>query len=183
MIVKKTDKHFNFQRITGAYVERCLKGIKRLKSTGLDDLPPCLSKDSASVISLPLAHIINLSFSTSLFPSQRKDARILPVHKPGSTSSPGNYRPISLLPFLSKLIEKLVHQQLMKFLDENRLLSDFQFVFRPKMSTELAATAFLDNIRNTGNQGCLVDATFIDLQSTENWRWSTTGIDTRSSSV
>ena len=65
--MKKTDKHFNFQGITSADVERCLKGIKRLKSNGLDGLPPCLLKDSVSVISLPLAHIINLTFSTGVF--------------------------------------------------------------------------------------------------------------------
>ena len=51
----------------------------------------------------------------------------------------------------------------MKFLDENRLLSDFQFGFRPKMSTELAATLFLDNVRKNVDQGYMVGATFIDL--------------------
>ena len=162
-IVKKTDKHFNFQRITSNDVERCLKGIRRLKSTGLDDLPPCLLKDSVSVISLPLACIINILLSTGVFPSQWKNARIVPVHKSGSTSSVGNYRPISMLPFLSKIIEKLVHQQLMKFLDENKLLSDFQFGFRPKMSTELAATLVLDNVRKNVDQGYMVCATFIYL--------------------
>ena len=162
-IVKKTDKHFNFQRTTIADVERCLKGIRRLKSTGLDDLPSCLLKNSVSVMALPQAYIINLSFSTGAFPRRWKNARSVPVHKSGSTSSLGNYRPISILPFLSKIIEKLVHQQLMKFHDENRLLSDFQFGFRPKMSIELAVTLFLDNIRKNVNQGCLVGATFIDL--------------------
>ena len=68
-IGKKTDKHFNFQIITSADVERCLKEIKRLKSTGLHDILPCLLKDYASVISLPLAHITNLSFSICIFPS------------------------------------------------------------------------------------------------------------------
>ena len=80
-----------------------------------------------------------------------------------TTASLGNYRPISILPFLSKIIEKLVHQQPIKFLEESKLLSDFQFGFRPKMSTELAATLFLDNIRKIVHQGCLVGATSIDL--------------------
>ena len=149
--------------ITSADVESCLKGIKRLKSAGLGDLPPCLLKDSVPVISLPLAPIIDLSFSTGVFPSQWKNARIVPVHKSGSTSSLGIYRPISILPFLSKINERLFHQQLMKFLDENRLLSDFQFGFRPKISTELAATLFLDNVRKNVNQGYMVGATFNDL--------------------
>ena len=119
--------------------------------------------DSAAAISLPLTHIINLSFSTGVFPTQWTNARIIPVHKSGSKSSLDNYRSISILPVLSKTIEKLFHQQLMTFLDENRLLSEFQFGFRLKMSTELAATLFLDNIRKNVDQGYMVGATFIDL--------------------
>ena len=148
-IEKKSEKWFNFQPVTSADVEKCLKDVKRSKSTGLDDLPPGLLKDSAAAILLPLTHIINLSFSTGVFPTQWKNARIVPVHKSESKSSLDNYRPISILPVLSKTIEKLVHQQLMKFLDENRLFSEFQFGFRPKMSTELAATLFLDNIHKS----------------------------------
>ena len=80
---KKTGKRFNFQPVTSAVVEKSLKCIKRSKSTGLDDIPPGLLKDSAAVISLPLAHIINLLFSTGVLPTQWKNTRIVPVHKSG----------------------------------------------------------------------------------------------------
>ena len=110
-----------------------------------------------------LTHIINLSLSTGVFPTQWKNARIVAVHKSGSKSSLDNCMPISILPVLSKTIEKLVHQQLMKFLDENRFLSEFQFGFRWKMSTELAATLFLDNIRKNVDKGYMVGATFVNL--------------------
>ena len=107
---KKSKQRFNFQPFTSADIEKCLKGVKHSKSTRLDDLPPGLLKDSAAAISLPITHIINLSFSTGAFPTQWKNARIVPVHKSGSKSSLDNYRPISILPVLSKTIEKLVHQ-------------------------------------------------------------------------
>ena len=80
------------------------------------------------------------------FPFSMEKCKIVPVHKSGSKSRFDNYSSLSILPVLSKTIEKLVHQQLMKFLDENRLLSEFQFGLKPRMSTELAATLFLDNI-------------------------------------
>ena len=92
-----------------------------------------------------------------------KIAKIVPVHKSGSLSSFDNYRPISILPVLSKVMEKLVQRQLMEFLDQNKLLSKFQFGFKPRLSTELAATMLLDEIRKSVDQGKLVGATLIDL--------------------
>ena len=74
-----------------------------------------------------------------------------------------NYRPISILPVVSKIIEKAIHLQLVKFLDQNSLLSEFQFGFRPKLSTELAAIHLFDNIRESVDSGKLVGAVFIDL--------------------
>ena len=69
-IEKKTEKPFSFQPVTSADVETFLKGTKRSKSTGLEDLPPCVLNDFVSVISLPLTHTINLSFSTGVYRSQ-----------------------------------------------------------------------------------------------------------------
>ena len=74
-----------------------------------------------------------------------------------------NYRPISILPVMSKIIEKAIHLQLVKFLDQNSLLSEFQFGFRPKLSTDLAAIHMFDNIRESVDSGKLVGAVFIDL--------------------
>ena len=64
---------------------------------------------------------------------------------------------------LSKVIEKLVQRQLIEFLDQNKLLSKFQFGYRPRLSTELEATMVLGEIRKNVDQGKLVDASFIDL--------------------
>ena len=87
----------------------------------------------------------------------------MPIHKSGSFSSFDNYRPISVLPVLSKIIEKAVHRQVMGFLEDNKLLSKFQFGFKPKLSTELAATLLFDDIRQHVDEGKLVGATFMDL--------------------
>ena len=159
---QRTDKQFKFHPVSKLEVERELRSIKRTKSTGIDNLPPGLLKDAACLISAPLAHLINLSLQTGIFPTDMKIANIVPVHKSGSFSSFDNYRPISVLPVLSKVIEKLVQRQLMEFLDKNKLLSKFQFGFRRRLSKELAATCLLDEIRKSVDQGKLVGATFID---------------------
>ena len=85
------------------------------------------------------------------------------MYKSGTKSNMENYRPVLILPAISKIIEKIVHKQLMGFVLKNKLLSPFQFGFQPKMSTELAATMLIDNIRKYVDKGNLVGAILIDL--------------------
>jgi hypothetical protein len=127
-------------------VVRQLKLIKRKKATGLDNLPPGLLKDSAEQISAPLTYLINLSLMTGVFPTDWKTAKVIPIHKSGTRSNFDNFRPISILPAISKIIERIIHRQVMSFLNENNLLSRFQFCFRSDLSTEYAATVLLDDI-------------------------------------
>ena len=159
----RTANMFKFRNVSILEVERHLSSPKRYKSSGNDGLPPRLLKDSATIIAPPLTHIINLSLQHGLIPSEWKSTKIVPIHKSGSKSDFDNYRPISILPSVSKVIEKIVHRQLMKFLNDNRLLSENQFGFRPGRSTELAAIKFSDDIRRIVDQGNMVGAVFIDL--------------------
>lgn len=126
----KTDQNFKFPMITRLEVLRLLKSLKRNKETGLDDLPPRLLKDSAEYISAPLTYLINLSITTNMIPTDWKMAKVIPIHKSGTRSNLDNYRPISILPTISKIFEKIIHRQVMTFLDKNQLLSQFQFGFR-----------------------------------------------------
>ena len=75
-----------------------------------------------------------------------------------------DYRPISVLPVVSKVLERVVHHQLHSFLSEHKLLSPFQCGFRRNHSTEFAAIAFLDYIRRGMDLGLLTRAVFIDLR-------------------
>ena len=159
----RTKKVFRLTYVSRIFVEKELKILKRKKATGLDNLPSSLLKDCAISLSKPLSFIINLSITTGKVPNVWKMAKIVPIHKSGATGKPENYRPISVLPILSKILEKAVHCQLMQFLEENHLLSDSQFGYRPKRSTKMAATLFTDHIRRELDQGKLVGAIFIDL--------------------
>jgi hypothetical protein len=84
-------------------------------------------KDCREHISQPLCHIHNLSDKTARFPALWKVAKVVPIHKSGSYDRPDNYRPISVLPVLPKILEKAMHQQLIHFLEKKDLLSKSQF--------------------------------------------------------
>ena len=90
-------------------------------------------------------------------------AKVIPILKSGSMAEIDNYRPISILPTLSKILEKMVHKQLLKHLEFKGFLSEHQFGFRPNRSTELAVTFFPDLIRKEADGGKATGAVFIDL--------------------
>ena len=138
-------------------------GFKWLKVCGLDDLPLGMLKDCCEHIYQPLCHIINLSIGTNKIPSAWKIAKVVQVYKKGPSGDPENYRPISVPPILSKILEKAIHQQLLRHLDEQSILTEYRFGYRPQRSTNLAATLFVDNIRKEVDCGSLVGDVFIDL--------------------
>ena len=158
------DQVFRFEEICPSQVLKALNKLKSTKATGLDDVPPSLIKDASQYIAAPLAYIINLSLSSGIYPAQWKNAKIVPVYKSGSVSELDNYRPISILPAISKIAERLVHDQLAKFLEDSSLLSPTQFGFRSKYSTSLAVTYFTDTIRKEMDRGKLTGAVFIDFR-------------------
>ena len=87
----------------------------------------------------------------------------MPLHKSGNTTDHNNFRQISILPIISKILEKAVHHQLIDYLERNSLLSQNQFGYRNKRSTELATALLTDSIRKAGDNGLLTGAVFLDL--------------------
>ena len=145
--------NFQLKSVSDVEIPSHLKKLKRNCATGLDDVPACFLKDTAYVIAKPSTHVINLSLSTVIVPNELKAARVNPVFKTGETHKFDNYRPISILPVISKIFEKCVHNQLMNYLESNKLLSSKQFGFRRKRSTELATAYFIDKIRHAMDEG------------------------------
>jgi hypothetical protein len=96
-------------------------------------------------------------------PAAWKLAKVIPVHKSGNIKDDANYRPISILPILSKILEKAIYKQLIEYMENNLLLTNQQFGYRTKRSTEHAATLFLDDIRKEIDSEKLVGAIFLDL--------------------
>jgi hypothetical protein len=120
-------------------------------------------KDVAHEIARPISYIINLSLRSGQIPTEWKTAQVIPLHKAGNTTDHNNFRPISILPVISKIMERAVHHQLMDYLERNQLLSPNQFGYRNQRSTELATVLLTDTIRKAGDNGQLTGAVFLDL--------------------
>ena len=97
---------------------------------GWDDLSADSVKLVPDDISLPLTHILNLSFQQGVFPNELKTAKVSPLYKANDPMKFNNYRPISLLTIFSKIFEKLMYARLLGFLNKYHILYKYQFGFR-----------------------------------------------------
>ena len=98
----------------------------------------------APAVVRPLSHIVNLSFGTGCFPDRLKISSVTPIFKQGKKDDPGNYRPISVLSPISKVIEKCMKERILNFFEHKNLFAQNQYGFRNKHSTEHALMNFMD---------------------------------------
>ena len=90
--------------------------------------------------------IFNLSISTGIVPEKMKIAKVIPIYKKGDADVFSNYRPVSLLPCFSKILERIVFNRCMEYIDCNEILNDKQFGFRSNHSTYMAITQLVDKV-------------------------------------
>ena len=129
------------------------KIVSNLKNThsGINEVPVKIFKNIFSCISHVLKNLINRSFKTGIFPNCLKIARITPVHKKGPKNLVSNYRPISSLPFLSKVFERCMADRLSNFLHQTNTISKNQFGFQKGISTCDALLKFVNDIYHSLN--------------------------------
>ena len=161
---KNISSNFEFDFVTPEFVFDEICKMSNNKSTGLDNLNIRLLKLAAPIVCDSLSYICNLSLCTLTFPSTWKQAKVTPIFKDGDKSDVNNYRPISVLPVLSKIIEHSVHNQLCNYLTVNGLLNSCQSGFRKHHSTTTTLLDVTDYILNNMNQGKVTGALFIDLK-------------------
>ena len=113
--------------------------------------------------SASLTRLFNLCLETRTFPSLWKFGKVAALFKKGDRCDANNYRPITVLPTISKILEKAVHTQLYAYLKNNGILTSKQFGFRPKLSTGTALAHFTDNILQNMDAGSFTGAVFLDL--------------------
>ena len=145
-------------------VYNLIASMKNGKAYGPNSIPTVVLKHFNSEISVVLADLFNLSFSTGVFPSILKTSSVLPLFKKGSKLDCGNYRPISLLSNISKLLEKLMYSRFYSFLNIYNCISELQFGFRTKHSTSHALVSITERIREALDTGHFACGIFIDLQ-------------------
>ena len=148
-----TDTIFHFHRINVENIVLALMNLKINKSTGLDKIPANVLRLSADIIAPSLTYIFNLSLDTGIYVDDWKRARVIPIYKSEDRRKCANYRPISILPIVSKVFEREVFRQLYGYLSNNSLLSKFQSWFRPKHSTLSALMQMCDNLLKNMDSG------------------------------
>ena len=153
--------------ITAANKEEICKVISSLninKSCGPNSIPTKILYLVQDQISKHLATICNLSFSTGIFPTILKTAKLIPILKKNSRLEVSNYRPISLLSNINKIFEKLMHSRLIEFLEERQILYYKEFGFQKDSSTNHVILNLLEIIQKALDDGQIAYRIFIDLE-------------------
>lgn len=140
-----------------------IKSLKSDSAPGIDQISNRILKGNIELLSGPILHICNLAINTGVFPKILKHSIVTPIHKQGPKNLVTNYRPISILPSLSKVLEKIMNKRLMNFLESNQLLSYNQFGFRKSKCTGDAVAALTDEIVKSLDSGDKCIGIFLDL--------------------
>ena len=162
--VTESDSQFLFSDIDEEFVIKELQSLESEKSYGIDGIHPKLLKLAANQIAKPLTVLFNCSLKTGQIPIDFKTAKIVPIHKSGNKLQTGNYRPISILSVVSKILEKAVHSQLYSYLEQYHLLSECQSGFRPLHSTSTCILDITEYLLENMNSGSVTGGMFLDLR-------------------
>ena len=154
----------NLPSISTDFVSSEIDSMSENKATGLDDVSCKVLKLAKPVILNSLVYIMNLSLKTGVFPDLWKEAKVIPLHKGGDDLSTNNFRPITILPVVSKIIEKAVHKHLYGHLSDNNLINENQSGFRPFHSTETCLINMINSWTSSMNSGEMIGVAFIDLR-------------------
>ena len=154
---------FSFTQIQIADVLKELQNLDPYKSAGLDNLDPLFLKLSAAIVATPITSLFNLSFISSEIPKDWKAAAVIPLFKGGDTLDPNCYRPISILPCLSKVFESQVNKQVTDHLESHRTFSAVQSGFRAGHGCTSATLKVLNDIITAIDKRQYCAAVFIDL--------------------
>ena len=150
--------------LTIQMVYKKLKNLNPYKSEGPDGLHPRVLKELAQEIAAPLHYIFVKSLQTGNLPDTWKQATVIPLFKKGSKSDPSNYRPISLTCITCKILESLLHDNILQYLLERSLISPAQFGFLKKRSAESQLLVATNAWRKYMDSGMQVDILYLDLR-------------------
>ena len=149
---------------TAEEISHQLEALDVSKSSGPDGISSQMLKPVARVIAPSITRLINHLIQSGFFPVLWKTSNIVPIAKPGDNASPNNYRPISLLSILSKLLERHIQGLLMEEVIEKSLISEAQWGFLSGRSTTTALLSVTDCWHKHLEAGCEICAVFLDLQ-------------------
>ena len=140
-----------------------IKKLVNSKATGIHGIPNRALKECAENIAPSLVDIFNFSIETGVFPDDLKIGRVAPVYKSGEKDDLNNYRPISVLPTVARVFEKILYGQVYDYFISNKLLGNQQFGFRTLHSTALALSKCTSNWWLNMDRGDMTSVVFLDI--------------------
>ncbi|ORD93263.1 RTJK, partial [Enterospora canceri] len=161
---RRTENFLNNLLIVESDVVQKIDKMKTNKTPGPDKISPRILKEVKHQISKPLAIIFNKSLRNGKVPSDWKRANVTPIFKKGDKSQPGNYRPISLTSVVCKLMETIIRDNMVKFLEDNDIIKPSQHGFRNKRSCLTNLLDFFHNVFDTYDESRAVDVIYLDFQ-------------------
>jgi hypothetical protein len=157
---------FCTQAVSPDKVEKIISQLKNSKSSGLDNLDTYILKLTKSAIVPSVCHIVNLSITMNRFPTKWKIAKVVPLYKgKGSKVDPKNYRPVAILPILSKVLERVMFQQVVNFMDTNNFFNPNHHAYRSFHSTTTAMLQMYTTWLEALEQGDMAAVCMIDMSA------------------
>ena len=155
--------YFDFHSVSQIEMRAAIRGIKPGKCMDCFGLNADMLKSVRELIVGPLTKIFNECVNVGYFPDALKLACVTPIFKKGDVNDPSNYRPISILPVVSKVFERLLKDQLVAFIEGKNILSLNQFGFRTGKSTGAAISEFIEKITRCFEEGEFCSVSLLDL--------------------
>lgn len=156
-------KTFFFSPVTETDVSITIAKLRNSNSKGCDDISTKVVKYISACVAEPLSHLINYCVEQGLFPNTLKTAMLVPIPKNTADLSITNFRPISVLSTISKIIEKITSDKINNFLSENNILNNAQHGFRAARSTETATCNFFEYVYKELDVGNFTSGLFFDM--------------------
>lgn len=153
-----------FEPCTEKEILTIINNLDSNSSVGVDGISTKVIKCVKELIKNRLTISFNKLLNDGSFPDSLKIAKVTPIYKSGTRTDPGNYRPISVLPILSKIFEKVIHTRLLNYLNSINFFFDRQYGFRPKSNTLTATIDLVTKIKHSIDNKNIVLGVFIDLK-------------------
>ena len=163
-LATRLTENFIFKEVEETEIKTIISSLCKSKSSGPNSIPTFLLHLLKDEIATPLNNIFNLSLRLGVHPDILKVSKTIPIFKKGSRLLVSNYRPISLLSNLNKILEKIVHSRVYEFLEEYKCIYSLQFGFRKKHSTNHALIQITETIRQALDDKKFACGIFVDLQ-------------------
>ena len=162
--IKPEQKVMTFKTVESSFISNAIEQLKNGKAAGPDEVPTTIVKDVGDLVSKPLSMIFNSSLEKGIFPDIWKFARVTPIFKSGAKKDVYNYRPISVTSIFSRMLERIVHDQMFDFLLENNVITKNQSAFRKLYSTITSLICSTDHWYENIDNKKLNLTIFLDLK-------------------